>query len=60
MTYKPKPETANWQPIPGVEWREYTDAEFKALSDEYDQQFPDQPGSLKRWFDYEKTKKGGE
>lgn len=60
MTYKPKPETANWQAIPGVEWREYTDAEFDALCAAYDKDFPDQPRSLERWFTHEKTKKGGE
>jgi hypothetical protein len=60
MTWKLKKEGEGMTPIAGVPWRDMEDAEFKAVSDEYDKQFPDQPGSLKKWFEHEKTKKGGE
>lgn len=59
MTYKLKEEAKAWEPIPGVPWRDMDDAEFDAVCEEYDKQFPDQPRSLERWFDHEKTKKGG-
>jgi hypothetical protein len=58
MTWKLKEDAKQWQSIPGVPWRDMEDAEYKAVSDEYDKQFPDQPGSLKKWFEHEKTKKG--
>lgn len=50
--YKLKPEAANWEPIAGVPWREMSDEEYAAISAQYDAQFPDQPGSLERWFEH--------
>jgi len=55
--YKLTDEAKNVEPIPGVPWRDMDDAEFKAVSAEYDKQFPDQPGSLKRWFEHSKDQK---
>lgn len=57
--WKLKTESKNWQPIPGVPWNDMEDAEFKAVSDEYDKQH-EEKGSLKRWFEHVKDKKGGE
>ena len=50
--YKLKEEARNWEPIPEVPWRDLTDDEYEAVSAHYDVQFPDQPGSLKRWFQH--------
>ncbi len=36
------------QGIPGVPARDMTDAEFKAVAAAYDEQFPDQPDSLRK------------
>jgi hypothetical protein len=61
--WRPKSETVNWEPIPGVAWREYSDEEFAGVSGAYDAQFsPDQSGSLSRWFEHvrEKKSKGGD
>lgn len=53
MTWVPIIETANHEPIAGVgPWRTYTDDEFAAIEADYDAQFPDQPGALRRWFDH--------
>lgn len=57
MTYKLKEEAANWEGIPGVPWRDMTDKEFKEVSTAYDEQFPEEPGSLKRWFDHVRDEK---
>lgn len=35
-------------PIPEIPWRDLTDAEFEAASRLMDEQFPGDPGSLKR------------
>lgn len=51
MAYKLKEETKQWEPIPGVPWHDLTEAEFQAAQEQYDKQFPDQPGSLHRWFE---------
>ena len=48
--WKLKAEAAHWEPLPGVPWRDLTDSEFQEVSESYDKQFLDQPGSLLRWF----------
>jgi hypothetical protein len=52
--WKPKDETANWEPIPGIggEWRELTDEEFAQLDEQLG-------GGLDRWYERDdvKTKK---
>ena len=56
--YKLKREAANYEPIAGVPWRDLTDAEFAAVSAEYDARFSaDQHGSLARWFERTKEAK---
>jgi hypothetical protein len=50
--YKLKAEALKWEPIPGIPWRDMEDEEYKAVCAAYDTNFPDQPGSLRRWFDY--------
>jgi hypothetical protein len=58
----------NWEPIPGVPWdgEPIPDERFAEISDEYDKQFPDAPGSLTAWFDHTdddkraKKSKGGD
>lgn len=62
MTWVPRPETANLEPIEGVgPWREIADEEFAAIEAEYDARFsPEQAGSLRTRFDHAdelKTKK---
>lgn len=54
--YKLTPEANNWEPIPGIPWRDLSDEEYAEVSAEYDARFPDQPGSLKRWFHHVKDK----
>lgn len=54
MAYKLKDEAQNFEPIPGIPWGPgtvLTEAEFENVSAEYDAQFPDQPGSLAKWFE---------
>ena len=48
--YEIKEEAKQCEGIAGVPWRDMTDAEYKDVSERYDAQFPDQPGSLSRWF----------
>lgn len=51
--FVPKTETASWEPPAGVEWRDYSDEEFAAMSSAYDAGFsPEQAGSLARFFDH--------
>lgn len=48
-----KAEAKDWSGIAGVPWRDMTDQEFEAVSADYDRQFPEEPGSLSRWFDHD-------
>lgn len=50
--YKLIDDAKEWEPLPGIPWRDLSDDEFAEVSAEYDKQFPDQPGSLLRWFHY--------
>lgn len=51
--YKLKEDEAKyWDPLPGIPWRDMSDDEFTEVSAEYDKQFPDDPGSLLKWFHY--------
>lgn len=54
MPYKLKPEAAQWGGPAGVPWRDLSDEEFAEASAQMDAQFPDQPGSLLRWFEPDK------
>ena len=52
--FVPKPETQDWEPLPGVgPWREVPDDEFAALEADHDARYSeDQKGALRRWFDH--------
>ena len=57
--WKLKDEAKVWQGIAGIPWRDMEDDEYKAVSAEYDRQH-EEKGTLKRWFEHVKEKKGGE
>ena len=50
--FKPKEDTKNWEPLPGVgPWREMTDEEYALAKKHYAEQFPDEPDALDKWFE---------
>jgi len=50
--YRLRPEAARWSGPAGVPWHDLSDEEYQAASAVIDAQFPDQPGSLLRWFEH--------